>query len=435
MDSEQKELHRQRIADFRYSVVAELYNPYLSEEERKSLIKEKVSRHYVIPHSVKTTITADTIRNWMARYRRNGKEGLLPKPRTDRGRPRSFTDQEAETLIQLLENKPELTAAAAVTKLRKQGLITTAITSSSLSRFVQSHNLKRKDRFREKNDRDQRRFGFEYPLECVQADAMHGFPIPDGKGRKRKAILLAFIDDATRRIVYGQFAFSEKAVLFEQGIRHILKSHGKIGMLYTDNGATFVSSQSKRIIESLGLYLCHSKPYRPQGRGKIERFFRTVRQSFLHPIEDEQIGSLDQLNHRFRTWLETEYHRKPHSSLGITPLEAWLSKSDRIKHMDPFIDLDEAFYHKKTRKVYQDSIISINGKAFEVPSILIGKKIQVSYDPAADLNRVFLSWNNKDYGEARPVDIYANAKVKRNKDFSGEIELSQPATASRGVLL
>ena len=435
MDSEEKELHRQRIADFRYSVVAELCNPYLSEEKRKSLIRDKVSRHYVIPHSTKTTITADTIGNWIRRYRRNGKDGLLPKPRTDRGRPRSFTDQEAEALIQLLENKPEFTAASAVAKLRKQGVITTEISSSSLSRFVQAHNLKRKDRFKQKDNQDQRRFGFEYPLECVQADAMHGFPIPDGKGRKRKAILLAFIDDATRRIVYGQFAFSEKSVLFETGIRHILKSHGKIGMLYTDNGATFVSSQSKRIIESLGIYLCHSKPYRPQGRGKIERFFRTVRQSFLRPIEDERIGSLEQLNHRFRTWLETEYHRQPHSSLGITPLEAWLSRCDRIKTMDPFIDLDAAFYHRITRKVYADSIISINGQAFEVPSILIGKKVQVSYDPTGDLNRVFLSWNNKDYGEARPVDIYANARIKRNKDFSGEIESSEMTIPSKGVLL
>ena len=113
---------------------------------------------------------------------------------------------------------------------------------------------------KDRDDRDSRRFGFEYPLECVQADAMHGFPVPDSKGRKRKTILLAFLDDATRRIVFGEFAFSEKSVLFEQGVRHILKSHGKIGMLYTDNGATFVSHQTKRITESLGANHSHSKP-------------------------------------------------------------------------------------------------------------------------------------------------------------------------------
>jgi hypothetical protein len=304
-----------------------------------------------------------------------------------------------------------------------------------LSRFIEANNLKRKERVKKKDDRDQRRFGFEYPLECVQADAMHGFPVPDGKGRKRKAILLAFIDDATRRIVFGEFAFSEKSVLFETGIKHILKSHGKIGMLYADNGSTFVSHQTKAIVESLGIYLCHSKPYRPQGRGKIERFFRTVRQSFLRLLEEDSIQSLEQLNHLFRTWLETEYHRKVHSSLGITPLDAWLAKSERIRRVDPFIDLDKAFYHRTTRKVYGDSVVTINGKAFEVPPILIGKKIQISFDPTGDLTRIFVSHDKKDYGQARPVDVYANARVKRNHNFSGEMEPQNPHPSQKGGLL
>lgn len=435
MDFEEKELHRQRVADFRYSVVAELCNPYLSEEQKKALIKEKTSRQYVIPHSRKTTITPETIRNWIKKYKQFGKEGLMPKPRADRGRPRAFTDQEAEAIIQLLEKKPQLTAVSAVNKLKKEGLITARISSSSLSRFITANNLKRKERIKEKDDRDQRRFGFEYPLECVQADAMHGFPVPDGKGRKRKAILLAFIDDATRRIVFGEFAFSEKSILFETGIKHILKSHGKIGMLYADNGSTFVSNQTKMIVESLGIYLCHSKPYRPQGRGKIERFFRTVRQSFLNLLEEDSIQSLEQLNHLFRTWLETEYHRKVHSSLGITPLEAWVAKSERIKTVDPFIDIDKAFYHRTTRKVYGDSVVTIKGKAFEVPFILIGKRVQISFDPVDDLMRIFISYDGKDYGEARLLDIYANAKIKRNHDFSGEMQSTNQKAPVKGGLL
>ena len=181
MDLEEKELHRQRIADFRYSVVAELCNPYLSEEERTSLIKEKVLRHHVIPHSTKTTISAETLRNWIGRYRRNGKEGLLPKPRTDRGRPRSFNDQEAEALIQLLENKPELTAAAAVAKLRKQRVITTEISSSSLSRFVQAHNLRRKDRLKERMTGISEGSALNTPWSVFRPMPCTGFPFPTAK--------------------------------------------------------------------------------------------------------------------------------------------------------------------------------------------------------------------------------------------------------------
>ena len=437
MDHEEKERDRQKIADFRYSVVGELCNPYLTDDEKKVLIKEKTERLYVIPGSKKTGITAETIRNWATKYRLYGKEGLLPKQREDRGRPRSFTDEEACLIIAKLEERPKLTATAAVKELQREGFIETVIKSSALSRFIQANNLTKKQRVKATCDKDQRRFAFEGPLECVQADAMHGFAIPNGKGRKQKAILLAFIDDATRRILYARFAFSEKAILFEEGISHILKAHGKIGRLYVDNGSTFVSGQTKRILETLGIYLIHSKPYRPQGRGKIERFFRTVSQSFLSLLYEQEIKSLEHLNMLFSTWLETEYHREIHSSLGATPLDAWLSKCNTVKRIDPMMDIDSIFLHLITRKVYKDSIVSVNGTAFEVPPVLIGKKVSVFFNPNPPITRILVKCDGIDYGEAKPVDLYANTKVKRNKDFKGELEIDSEEnnSAQAGGLL
>ena len=438
MDFEERERHRQKIADFRYSVVGELCNPYLTDNERKVLIKEKTERLYVIPGSKKTGISAETIRNWATKYKLYGKEGLLPKQREDRGRPRSFTDEEAILIVEKLRKDPKLTATAAVKKLKRDGLVKTEIKSSALSRFVQANNLTKKQRVKIIDDKDQRRFAFEGPLECVQADAMHGFPIPNGKGRKQKAILLAFIDDATRRILYARFGFSEKSILFEEGINHILKAHGKIGRLYVDNGSTFVSGQTKRILETLGIYLIHSKPYRPQGRGKIERFFRTVRQSFLRLLDEEEIKSLEHLNMLFSTWLETEYHREIHSSLGVTPLDAWLSKCNMIKRIDPTLDIDSVFLHMKSRKVYKDSIVSVEATAFEVPPVLIGKMVSVFYNPNPPVTRILVKCDGKNYGEAKPVDLYANTKVKRNNSYKGELEIDSEENNSAqagGILL
>jgi putative transposase len=438
MDHEESERHRQEIADFRHSVVAELCNPYLTDDEKKSLIRGKTERHYVIPHSKKTTLSAETIRSWATKYSLYGKEGLLPKQREDRGRPRSFTDEEANLIIEELEKHPKWTAVAAVKKLQKEGRIKTDIKTSSLSRFLQANNLRREQRVKASQEKDQKRFAFEGPLECVQADAMHGFHIPNGKGRKQKAILLAFIDDATRRILYAQFAFSEKSILFEQGIKHILQAHGNIGRLYCDNGSTFVSGQTKRILETLKIYLVHSKPYRPQGRGKIERFFRTVRQSFLNMLDEGNIQGLQQLNMLFSTWLETEYHREVHSSLGVTPLDAWLSKCHTVRKVDPLLDLDFIFLHHTTRRVYEDSIVSLGGIAFEVPSILIGKRVSIFYDPHHEpVTRILVRHEGKDYGEAGPVDLYANTKVKRNKDIGCELEIipSENNSVARGASL
>ncbi|MCP4100435.1 MAG: transposase [Lentisphaerae bacterium] len=437
MNQEKKNRLREQIRDFRYSVVAELCNPYIEKDEKLRLTKEKCGRTYEIPGSKKTSITTDTIKNWERKYRLYGKDGLFPKVREDRGRPRSIDDVEAQAIIDLLEKKPEMTASSVIKELQKRGVITRNVSRSSLSRFIDANNLKKKDRIRQKEDKQQLRFGFEHPLQCIQSDAMHGFPIPDGTGRKKKAILLVFIDDATRRILYGRFAFSEKSILFENGIHHILATFGKIGILYTDNGSTFVSNQTQRIVESLGIHLIHSRPYKPQGRGKVERFFRTVRECFLRNLNQCEIQSLEQLNHLFSKWLNLEYHRNIHSALGTTPIETWISKSGNIKKMDPFIELDKAFHHQIKRKVYTDSIVSVLGTAFQVPSILIGKKVDVTYNPNPPLLSINVSWNGKDYGEAKPVDIYANRKIKRNREFSGELDFVPDNNMSieSGVLL
>jgi putative transposase len=210
---------------------------------------------------------------------------------------------------------------------------------------------------------------------------------------------------------------SERSLAFEIGIKHILAAHGRIGQLYVDNGSPFVSNQTKRILDILGIGICHSRPGRPAGRGKIERFFRTVRDQFLRPLGEADIKSIGYLNIRFRTWLESEYHRNPHRGIGgKTPLDAWLDGTKYITAIDPGIDLDRVFYHIQYRKVYRDSTFTLGGVLYEVPSVLAGEKIRLAYDPVPQRRRVFVECGGKEYGEAKPVDSFANAHVIRSKN-------------------
>ena len=192
----------------------------------------------------------------------------MPEERNDRGTSRVLSDEQQTQLVNLLESKPELTATAAVKILQTKGVINHEISSSSLSRFIRSSGLTYKERNKEKDDQKALKFDFFSPLECIQVDVMYGPLIPDDKGKYRKALLMAFLDDATRRVVYARFSFSEESILFEAGIKHILKSQGMIGRLYTDNGSSFVSNQTKRILDILGITLSHSRPGIPKGRGK-----------------------------------------------------------------------------------------------------------------------------------------------------------------------
>jgi putative transposase len=411
-----QEERRRAVLEFRYGVVAELANPYLDHGALKEAIREKARRTYDIPHSRKTTITEACIRKWLAAYRKYGREGLIPKVRSDQGTSRVLSPGEQAAFLESLARHPKLTAGAVYRKLLDDGTIQTRISSSSLSRVVVAAGMSRKERLQEAIREKNLKFEFFAPLECVQADCMHGPLVPADTGKREKAILLAFIDDATRRIVYSRFSFTERSLVFEQGLQHILATHGRIGRVYVDNGATFVSSQTKRILDILQVLLVHSKPARPQGRGKIERFFRTVRDSFLRPLDADSLKSLGDLNARFHTWLESEYHRSPHRGLnGKTPLEAWLEKARHIRTLDPTIDLENIFLHEEHRAVHRDSTITLAGTLFEVPSVLIGRKVKCRFNPHRSARTIFVSHDGKDYGECRVVDTYANTRVVRSE--------------------
>jgi putative transposase len=411
-EREQKVLE---IQEFRYSIVAELANPYLPRGEIKRLIREKAKLTYDIPYSEKKKVSEHCIKRWYKRFKKYGKAGLLPVERSDVGKSRVLNEEESDIIIKMLEAKPELTAAAVVRKLQKEGRLTKRVTKSTLSRLVIASGLDRKNRIKCASEEKNLKFDFFYPLECVQADCMHAFPIPDGKGKKRKAILLSFIDDATRRILYANFSHTECSLEFEKGIKHILKAHGKIGMLYCDNASTFISHQTKRILDILGIYIAHSRPGRPCGRGKKERFYRTFREQFLRPLDKESIKSLAFINTKMHTWIETEYHRTPHRGLlNKTPLDVWLEKAKYIISVDPTIDIDQVFLHEIKRKVYKDNTFTLKGTLFEVPANLAGNTVKILYDPNLPFIRPFIYHEGKLCGEAKPVDTYANTKVARN---------------------
>jgi len=171
------EFHEQTIMDFRQSIVAELANPYLDHGERVRLIREKASRTWDMAWTRKTTLTEATIKYWLELYRKQGKEGLRPKKRKDSGSARAVSPQDAQVFTDFLREQPELTARSAWNRLYSEGKVSQDISSSSLSRLVGSQGMRREDRLMAKMEGKSLKFEFFGPLECVQADCLHGPPI------------------------------------------------------------------------------------------------------------------------------------------------------------------------------------------------------------------------------------------------------------------
>lgn len=404
---------------FRYGLIADLIHlPQGRGSGVQKRIQEKVLEKYQIPYSDRTTITDETIKEWLKRYRDEGVEGLCPKTRKDRGSVRGLPQEVIDLMLIIKDAQYSLTVAQVIAEGRKhkeivpEGMV---IPPSTVHRHLKSAGLMKK-RPKEATGKDLRRFGYEKAGELWMSDVMHGPKVFVEGNRKHKAYLIGFIDDATRVVPYSAFALSEGIHDYLPVLREALQRRGKCRKLYVDNGAVFVSHQLRMVCAKLGIELIHATPYHAAGKGKQERWFRTVRTSFLPTLKEEDLSSLEALNRRLWTWVETEYHQRPHRGLdGMTPFDAWCLKSDEVQAIDPDIDFRELFLFEEKRKVQKDRTVSLHGAVYEVEAMLVGEKVALRFDPSKPGSDIDVWHEGKRIQTARLVDAYANCYVKRDR--------------------
>lgn len=268
------------------------------------------------------------------------------------------------------------------------------------------------------SEQDRRRFAFAHAGELWMSDVMHGPTVAVGeRGQRHKAYLIAFLDDATRVIPYAAFALAENTKAFLPIFKQALLRRGRPTRLYVDNGANYRSQHLALVCAKLGIALIHSRPHQPEGRGKQERWFRTVWAQLLARLTPADTESLDALNRRLWSWVEGEYHQTPHAGLeGRTPLDQWALCADQVKMFDIGLDLDALFLFETKRRVQRDRTVSLNGTIFEVDAALAGETVTLRFDPASPFSRGIEVWHqNKFIARATPVDVYANCFVRRQR--------------------
>ncbi len=200
--------------------------------------------------------------------------------------------------------------------------------------------------------------------------------------------------------------------------------------LYVDNGANYRSQHLALVCAKLGVALIHARPYRPQGKGKIERWFKTLRAQLLTRLTRDDTRDLQSLNRRLWAWVEGEYHHAPHRGIDRnTPLEQWALCAGDVRFPEPGIDLDDLFLFEAQRKVQKDRTVSLNGVVYEVDAALIGEKVTLRFDPGAAPERPLQVWHKgKPIEQAKPVQLYANCFVKRNRP-AWTLDVDGPALA------
>jgi transposase InsO family protein len=427
---------RHAVALFRYGVIADLLRLEPGADGLYQHIAEKAARDYVIPGTTRTRIAAETIRHWLKRYRAGGFDALLPKPRADRGRPRKIPDDVADLLVSIKEQHPKLPVRAVIDHARASGALPEdfALAPSTVHRILAREGLMRK-RTDVPSSNDRRRFAFARAGECWMSDVMHGPTVAvEGKTR-HKTYLIAFLDDATRVIPYAAFALAENTAAFLPVFKQAILRRGLPERLYVDNGANYRSHHLALVCAKLGVALIHARPYQPQGKGKQERWFRTVRAQLIAHLTREDTTSLETLNRRLWAYVEGEYHHSPHRSLaGDTPLERWARTGDAVHFPDPHLDLDALFLFETTRRVQRDRTVSLNGVLYEVDAALVGEKVTLRYDPSAPPGRALEVWHDhRRIHDATPLDAYANCFVKRHRP-SWNLQPDTPAPEPKSAL-
>ncbi len=417
---------KMEVAVFRFGVIGDFVTiNSMTKSERKQLLKEKSAQKWQIPFSSRTHISKSTIKNWMRRYKKsNGNlKSLCPQSRSDEGKSRAVDEDTCLSLIQLRRELAEVPVSILINEMYHRKLVTPGIdlSLSTVYRFLHQQNLMELVKSKPK---DRRKFEAEFPNELWQTDVMHG-PYVEVSGKKKKSYLIAIIDDHSRLLVHGQFYLSETLVSYIDTFERALLKRGIPGKLYADNGAAFKSKQLKFITASLGIALILARPYSPQGKGKIERFFKTVRKSFITSYNGT---TLSDLNQAFFEWLDS-YHQKKHSSTGQTPFDRFTANMACIKTAP--VDLKDHFRKKESRLVNKDRTIRLNGKLYEAPVALIGRKVDLYYH-LDNPDQIEIKYQKESHGFVRPVDLFINSRVKRDKDHRTEITIDTAPQKYRG---
>jgi putative transposase len=204
-------------------------------------------------------------------------------------------------------------------------------------------------------------------------------------------------------------------------LRPALACRGVPERIYVDNGSAFVDSWLLRACASLGIKLVHSTPGRPEGRGKIERFFRTVRDQFLVEITESAaaaISGLDELNRLFTAWVETVYHPRPHSETGAPPLRRWHEGVPVPLPLPTPAQLREAFLWAEFRTVTKTATVSLHGNAYQVDELLTGRRVELVFDPF-DLAVIEVRYGGRSFGQAAPFAIGRHAPPQARPEQPG----------------
>ena len=366
-----------------------------------------------------------TIQTWYSRYQKHGVTVMENKPRSDKGKVRKVALEDVLEAIRKVLPKVHGKTPTRATLYRlsiEEGLLTRSqIAPNTFRRIVKQHELLKPDA--DCSNKLRLAFAKAHANEMWQADTLVG-PYIQHEGSPLQTRLIAFLDDASRVCCHGQFFLAENVDTLIEALRAAFYKRGVPQSLYVDNGSIYGSKEIIQICARVGCLLHHTPVRDGAAKGKIERFFRTVRDQFLSRSLD--LSSLDVLNRQFIHWAEELYNAQKHSVLEMTPLDRFALDRSRVRYLPPNQANDELFFVEEDRTVRADNTFSFKSVRFEAPRHLPDRTIQIRFERKRPMQRVIVYYKGERMGEARPLDPVANDRKPSPEKVNPTPQENQP---------
>jgi transposase InsO family protein len=403
---------RQEIALFRYSLIAPLITETFTQKSAKEYLEQVSAKKHATPQGTTKEYAPETLKEWLRNYRKYGIDGLYPKMRSDKGQLRKLPDSAKEFIVSSKLTSPKRSAKSIYQELIAKGYVPyDQVSLSTVQRFITKSNLTSK----KLEPIDRRAFEFEFANDCWQSDISVG-PYLTINGKKLRTYIFVFIDDATRVIAHCEAFFSESFLSLLAAFKKGVAKRGIPKRLFVDNGKVYKSDQMQFICANLGTILCYARPYSPESKGKVERWFKTLHDQWTNVIDWTKFSSLDELNTSLNRYVEDKYNKSIHSSLSESPIDKFVSQMDRIRFISSLKELDYIFLYRVTRRVKNDATISLDKTLFEVPFKYVGDSIFVRYDPTSMDKAYIFSEDGKILDTIYPVRKIDNSKIRRERN-------------------
>lgn len=412
---------RQEIALFRLAVLGDLIHSQLRRGAQRRALQRKSEESWRCPDGQFRRIAAKTIQSWLYAYRKGGFDALIPQERKDKGTSKAIPEELQVLILDMKREDPGRSIPLILHELTGAGLMrANQFSASALARFLKANGLSGPKLELEKPARH--RFVAATCGELWQGDACHGPKLFDPRsGREVRVKIFGLLDDKSRLVTYLRGGFHERQEDFLRVLLEAVQRRGIPRGILLDNHGSFTGADVRVACARLGIRLIFARPYDGPSKGKIERFWRTLRAHVLDRLDFDKVTTLDELNVRLMTWVTSVYNQRPHAGLsGNTPLSVFEEDAEHVRFADDAERLEAAFRTTAERSTKNDSTCTWRGKTYEVPPHLRNGKVTLHYQ----LLRPESVWI-EDGGvqiPLREVDAVGNSRLPRKRSTSNAEE-------------